>query len=120
VSVFHYPQNESQFFIKRIIGLPGEQVVIKNNIINIFNDDHPEGILLDEAYLPADYVTAGDTDTTLGESEYFVLGDNRSFSFDSRSWGVLGRKEIVGIVRLRLWPLSSLEAFAAPQYELAS
>ncbi|MBS3903321.1 MAG: signal peptidase I [Anaplasmataceae bacterium] len=117
VAVFHYPQNETQFFIKRVVALPGERVVIKDNTITIFNEEYPEGVVLEEDYLPSDLLTAGTTDTTLSEDEYFVLGDNRSFSFDSRSWGLLSRNEIVGVVRLRLWPLRSIEAFAAPQYE---
>lgn len=119
IAVFHYPQNETQFFIKRVIGLPGERIVIQDNTVSIFSDDYPEGIILDEEYLSNDSLTAGNVDLTLDEGEYFVLGDNRSFSFDSRSWGVLGREEIVGVVRLRLWPLSAVKAFAAPQYEIA-
>lgn len=116
VAVFRYPQNESTFFIKRIIGLPGERVKIENNIITIFNDEYPNGKVLNETYLPENLTTAGEVDTKLGQGEYFVLGDNRLFSYDSRSWGILPEKDIIGLARLRLWPPRSIQAFAAPAY----
>jgi signal peptidase I len=116
VAVFHYPNDPATYFIKRFIGLPGERVVIKDDVITVYNDAHPEGAALNEHYLPLTTRTNGFTDVKLGEGEYFVLGDNRSFSFDSRSWGVLKKDQIVGMARLRLWPPSDFKAFAAPQY----
>ena len=116
VAVFHYPQNESTYFIKRIIGLPGEKIGIKDGSVKIVNKDNPEGFLLDENYLSTNLKTAGDIQLTLAENQYFVLGDNRLYSFDSRSWGSLSSKEIVGLVRLRLWPVAKVRAFTAPAY----
>ncbi|MBI2033990.1 MAG: signal peptidase I [Candidatus Liptonbacteria bacterium] len=116
VAVFHYPNNESTYFIKRIIGLPGEKIGIKDGSVKITNQDNPEGFLLDEDYLPTNVKTAGDIQLTLAENQYFVLGDNRLYSFDSRSWGFLSSKEIVGLVRLRLWPITKVQAFTAPAY----
>ena len=60
--------------------------------------------------------TFGDQNLTLEENEYFVLGDNRAFSFDSRNWGPLDRERVIGVVRLRLWPLNQAMAIEAPAY----
>lgn len=116
VAVFRYPGDESTYFIKRIIGLPGEEVKIQNGQVTIINKDHPTGFTLDETYLPNGTVTTGNIDTTLGQNQYYVLGDNRSYSFDSRSWGDLAKNELVGLVRLRLWPPQTLTVFAAPKF----
>lgn len=116
VIVFRYPKDPATYFIKRIIGLPGERVEIKDNRITIFNKDNPGGFVLAEAYLPSTFVTNGNEEVALGSGEYMMLGDNRSFSYDSRNWGPMPAQDIVGLVRLRLWPLSDLTAFAAPQY----
>jgi signal peptidase I len=123
VVVFHDPQDWSTYFIKRVIGLPGDRVVVKDNKITVYDTAHPNGFVLDESYLPQGTVTSCNPndnkescDVTLSSSSYFVLGDNRAFSFDSRSWGTLPAKNIVGLVRFRLWPLNELQAFAAPQY----
>jgi len=114
VIVFKFPQNEASYFIKRIIGLPGDTVQVKNGLVSVFNQENPEGIQLSENYLISK--TPGDIQMTLQAGEYFVLGDNRTMSYDSRSWGVLPAKEIVGLVRLRLWPINSAKAITAPQY----
>ncbi|MDP3901683.1 MAG: signal peptidase I [bacterium] len=104
--VFHYPGDRGLFFIKRIIGLPGERIIIKNNEIFINN------IILNEEYLSdSDIKTAGSVDVTLNKDQYFVLGDNRYNSFDSRNWGPLNRDDITGLVRLRLLPLNDIELF---------
>lgn len=116
VAVFRYPGDESTFYIKRIIGLPGERIMIENNQIVIFNKDYPAGFVLKEDYLPPTTRTSGKKEIILKENEYFVLGDNRSFSFDSRSWGNLQRAEIVGLVRLRLWPFNKAIAVEKPAY----
>lgn len=115
VTVFKYPGNESVYFIKRIIGLPGDRVVISGGKITVFNNAHPGGLTLDEKYLGTRF-TSGNVDVTLDPSQYFVLGDNRNFSFDSRSWGDVQRGEIVGMVRVRLWPLNRVMAFEPPRY----
>ncbi len=111
VVVFHYPNNESAYFIKRVIGLPGERLLIKDGKIRVFNKEFPDGFLADEKYLPSYIQTIGEKEAVLKNTEYFVMGDNRSFSFDSRSWGPLQKAEIVGVVRLRLWPLNQVMAF---------
>jgi len=111
VVVFHYPNNESTYFIKRVIGLPGERLLIKEGKIRVFNKDFPDGFLVDEKYLPSYIQTVGEKEVVLKNTEYFVMGDNRNFSFDSRNWGPLQKAEIVGVVRLRLWPLNQVMAF---------
>lgn len=103
VIVFRYPRDHSKFFIKRVIGLPGETVVIDGQSVTIINEANPEGLTLTEPYAA---IGAKDNQTrqTLGDEEYFVLGDNRDHSSDSRVWGVLHRDEIVGRAFLRLFP----------------
>ncbi|MDP3771995.1 MAG: signal peptidase I [bacterium] len=108
VVVFRYPRNTDEFFIKRIIGLPGEQVVISGGHVKIINAAHPEGFVLGESYLSADVGTYLDQTKTLAAGQYFVLGDNRPASSDSRVWGVLDRGFIVGRVFFRAWPLTRL------------
>ena len=116
VVVFKYPNNESTFFIKRVVGLPGERVVIEEGEVSVFNNEKPGGLQLREYYLQQGLKTNGKADVTLKEGEYFVLGDNRSASFDSRSWGILDIKEVIGLARVRLWPIGNLTTFAAPNY----
>ncbi len=110
--VFKYPKDPSTYYIKRIIGLPGERVVIADNAVTIFNKEHPEGMKLDERYLPSSIHTVWEGSVTLEPGTYFVLGDNRTRSYDSRSWGVLPKKNVVGLVRLRLLPLNEIKAFS--------
>jgi signal peptidase I len=84
VVIFKAPDGVS-YYIKRIIGLPGEIIEIQNNTITIFNEEHKEGMVLKEVYLPREDMTTDNIRVTLGEEEYFVMGDNRGASFDSRS-----------------------------------
>lgn len=117
VVVFRYPGDERTFFIKRIIGLPGERVVITDGKLFIYNKEHPQGMLITEKqYLPIDLKTVGEKDVTLSDSEFFVMGDNRDASFDSRQWGPLKKSEVVGSVWMRLWPLNKVMAFEKPAY----
>lgn len=112
VVVFRYPKNRSQFFIKRIIGLPGEKIEVKNNRVIIYNSANPDGLALDEKkYLSESIRTSGDLVLKLSEGEYFVMGDNRLFSSDSRYWGPVGSSDIIGKVLLRAWPLNDLTVF---------
>lgn len=115
VVVFHYPENDSIFYIKRIIGLPGERISFKDGTVTIFNAEHPQGFALEEIYLSEELHTAG-SEVVLRDGYYFVMGDNRSFSFDSRSWGPLNKSKIVGVVRLRLWPFNKVLAVERPTY----
>lgn len=112
VIVFRYPKNPTQFFIKRVIGLPGEKIQIKDGKVTIFNSENPDGKVLDEsAYLSSKVVTNGDMVINLKKDEYFVMGDNRMFSSDSRSWGPLPEEDVIGRVLLRAWPLNQLSVF---------
>lgn len=111
VITFRYPKNISVFFIKRIIGLPGETVEISpEGKITI---DHPgeTPFTLSEPYIAQDHPSYTAAKYTLGNDEYFVMGDNRGASSDSRVWGPLPRKDIVGRVILRLLPPSKIGIF---------
>lgn len=112
VIVFRYPKDPSQFYIKRIIGLPGETVRIKDNKVLIFNEESPWGLQLDESsYLRQGEITKGDINIKLGGGEYFVLGDNRQASSDSRVFGAVDKKFIIGKVWLRAWPFDKSKVF---------
>lgn len=109
VIVFVAPKNEEYDYIKRIIGLPGETVSLtEDNRVKINNE------ILEEPYLPADYKTFGGNFLESGKTikippdEYFVLGDNRNHSSDSRDWGFVPRKNIIGKAWLRYWPLNQI------------
>jgi signal peptidase I len=113
VIVFRYPGDNKSFYIKRIIGLPGEHVFIDQGKITITKTDGSTETLK-EPYL-GDMITSGTFERQINQNEYFVMGDNRNFSFDSRSWDKqLTHDGIVGIVKLRLWP--RVELFSVPQY----
>jgi signal peptidase I len=122
VIVFRYPKNPQEYFIKRVIGLPGEEVQIKDGKIIIFNDANPNGLTLDESYLPAGLETmdVASAKLKLGANEYFVLGDNRNNSKDSRSFGAVDKSFITGKVLFRGWPLNEITLFDNnywPQYK---
>lgn len=104
VVVFRYPNNPSKFYIKRVIGLPGETIEISDNTVTVFNQDYPNGRKLEESYITA----ARDSEETetydLDDDEYFVLGDNRQSSADSRTWGPLPARFLIGHALLQLLP----------------
>lgn len=110
VIIFHPPQNESVYYIKRIIGLPNETVEISGGTITIKNSEHPDGFVLDEPYIVK---PSNDTASThlLGPKEYFVMGDNRTASSDSRAWGNLPADHITGRAFLRLLPITDISIF---------
>jgi signal peptidase I len=115
VVVFRSPQDRKTFFIKRVIGLPGEQVDVSDGKLRLFGKEGNE-ITVDESYL-IQGDTPGNVHLTLEEGEFLVLGDNRNNSFDSRNWGPLDRESIIGIVRLRLFPFDKIEVIDTPTYQ---
>jgi len=116
VVVFKAPVNSGQYYIKRIIGLPGETVSIENGQVIIENESGKK-VLKETEYLSPFVYTTGRVHLTLKAGEYFVLGDNRNASSDSRAWGVLPRKNIVGRAWLRLWPINAINKFPIPSYQ---
>ncbi len=110
IIIFRYPLDPSKFFIKRIVGLPGETVNIKSEAVVIVRAGAAASFQLDEPYV----VNEGNginTEVTLSQSEYFVMGDNRPESSDSRIWGPLPKENIIGRAIIRLLPLSQAEIF---------
>lgn len=116
VVVFRFPEDRKQFFIKRIVGMPGETVEIKNDKVIIHNKQNPSGFTLNETYLDKGQHTMGDMRIKLDQNEYFVLGDNRLRSSDSRRWGPLNRSLITGRVFFRAWPVNEFGAIPKAAY----
>jgi signal peptidase I len=105
VIVFYNPNDNSKRFIKRVIGLPGETVKIEQGQVMVKQET--DFFVLDESeYLPEGVITPGNIEVSLGDDRYFVLGDNRGLSLDSRSFGSLDREFIIGKSAFRLWPIS--------------
>jgi len=102
VLVFKYPKDTSKYFIKRVIGLPGETVQIKDGKVTIISNEHPDGLVLEESYVKKDKIET--LNYTLGEGEYFVMGDNRAGSADSRLWGPVPEEDIIGRPVIRFLP----------------
>jgi len=121
IIVFRYPKDPSQYFIKRVIGLPGEKIKIKDNKVYVYNDQYPNGIAINEdIYLPEEEQTPnlGKTEFILDKDEYFVLGDNREASLDSRRFGPVPRRLIIGKAWIRGWPFDKITIFQTPQYNM--
>jgi signal peptidase I len=98
---------EGKYLIKRLIGKPGERIVVRNGITTIYNSDNPQGFTLNEPYITYSE-TDKNVDITLDENHYFVMGDNRSQSYDSRDWGPLDVSYIKGQVLFRLYPFGDV------------
>ncbi len=107
VAIFKYPKNPKQYFIKRVIGLPGETVVDNQGKVSIKDKDGNTVLTLNEPYVT--YTKNDTVERTLAEGEYFMMGDNRAGSFDSRAWGPVDRDLIVGRALLRLFPVTAID-----------
>lgn len=115
VVVFQSPTEPGEYYLKRVIGLPGERVRVEDNKVILYNEAHPQGTLVDETYL--NQVTLGNITVTLGADQYFVLGDNRAESYDSRRFGPVDTQAIVGRAIFRGWPLLRIGTFDTPTYD---
>lgn len=115
IVVFRYPRDPKQFFIKRVVGLPGEKIDIREGRVFIAAiSTSTESFLLEESSYLANKVRTTDADAgqyVLGPDEYFLLGDNRGHSLDSRNFGPVKRELVVGKVWFRGWPLDRIEIF---------
>ena len=109
VIIFRYPKNPKEFFIKRIIGLPGEKVTVEGDTLTITKKDGST-LALAEPYI-VNHGNGSNTTYSLTNDEYFVMGDNRPESSDSRVWGPLPRNNIVGRALVRLLPLNLVSIF---------
>lgn len=126
IIVFKYPNNTSVYYVKRIIGLPGEKVRIENGAVYIFNTANPSGLKLDEPYTNGvnnTFVKANETvdnqpitEFTVPENNYFVMGDNRTGSSDSREWGFLNNDKIIGKVFVQAFPFNRAAVIEHARY----
>jgi signal peptidase I len=108
IVVFHPPGNEKQYYIKRVIGLPGESIAIIGGQVVLYNTLHPEGQILAEEYVAEGAELIEMPKKNLTKDEYFVMGDNRMFSFDSRQFGPIKKEMVIGKVLVRAWPPTSI------------
>jgi len=114
VVVFKAPAG-NDYYLKRVVGLPGERVKVENQKIVVYNGDHPQGVIVEENYLFED--TPGSISMSLGRDEYFVLGDNRDASYDSRRFGPIKANSVVGRAWLRGWPVNRIDKLQTPNYK---
>ncbi|HPD07682.1 signal peptidase I [Patescibacteria group bacterium] len=118
VVVFRYPEDPREYFIKRIIGLPGETLKIENGGVYVLDKSNNSWTKLSESYLSSSNETSAfeTKQITVGPDEFFVLGDNREHSRDSRYFGPVNRRYLIGRVIFRGFPLKRLQFFKAPTY----
>jgi len=121
IIVFKYPLQTSVNYVKRVIGLPGETVKIQNGSVYIINSQYPDGLALSEPYVIDHAETllpsgAADAQYVVPANEYFVMGDNRPASSDSRSWGFVPKDDIIGRVDVQAFPLNEFTFISDPKY----
>lgn len=116
VVVFRYPANPKEFYIKRLIALPGETVQINDGKVFIFNNEFTNGKVLEEKYLPENLKTYGNLKIILSVDEFFLMGDNREYSYDSRRFGPVSYDMFVGRAWLVVWPTVKAGFTKNPQY----
>ena len=123
VVVFHAPEaagcpeGTGCDFIKRVLALPGDSVAVRDNAVWINGQALPEPYIPPENVTRAGAFTEGGREIFMGENEYFVVGDNRPFSSDSRVWGPIGKENIVGRAFVRYWPVPKIGLIPKVQYE---
>lgn len=103
--VFHPPGSEKKYYIKRVIALPGESIAIIGGQVVVYSEKEPEGRVLPEKYINSGAELSDMSKLTLTTEEYFLMGDNRMFSFDSRNFGPITKDRLIGRVLIRAWPL---------------
>jgi signal peptidase I len=116
IVVFKYPKDPKQFFIKRVIGMPEETVEIIDGKIRLYTKDHPNGFFLDETGYIDGVFTSSRQIVQLKKGEYYLMGDNRPASLDSRIFGPVERDLIVGKVLLRGYPVDRWKVFKSYTY----
>lgn len=117
VVVFRYPLSPKDHFIKRIIGLPGDKLEFNDNEIKVYNKQFPDGLVLKEPYITRLMTAKMNKTVLVGDNEFYLLGDNRPESMDSRSFGAVKKSAITGRVFFRGWPIDKVGFFwEAPSY----
>ncbi len=122
VIVFKYPLNKSIDYIKRVIGIPGDKIMLKQNKVYLYTPNCPEGVIIDQSEFlaptvktdPKTFLKEG-VIVTIPEDNYFVMGDNRPHSSDSRTWGFVERKDIIGRSLVRYWPPNEIGLIQHPK-----
>jgi signal peptidase I len=114
IIVFKAPPEPTKYYIKRVIGLPGDTVKINDGKVTIIDSAHPQGFTLDEPYITHPSTDSGTY--VVPANEYFVMGDNRAGSYDSRSWGMLPYANIRGRVLIRLLPVNTISIFPGKEH----
>lgn len=115
VIVFKAPRNPDFDYIKRILGVPGDKILILDGTVYVNNQKLDEKYIeSDTVILPGQYIKEGQ-EVSLSDGEYFVLGDNRSHSSDSRQWGTVPKKDIIGRAFFRYWPFTKFGLIGKPE-----